>query len=129
MLAQHMAKANKELKAGMEVRIPAIPADASKVLGMCDALNGFDDAAALSNALKARVANTTAHRSPPFSQRCVSPTNAMRGPPSCAARWKALSPNRYPRRPADKLTVPPLQVAAAHLPFLGIGHLRKEEKG
>ncbi|WP_338484574.1 DUF927 domain-containing protein [Pseudomonas trivialis] len=55
-LAQHMADANKELKAGMEVRMLAVPADASKGLGMFDVLNGFEDAAALSDALKARVA-------------------------------------------------------------------------
>ncbi|WP_417693929.1 DUF927 domain-containing protein [Pseudomonas sp.] len=55
-LAQHMAEANKELKAGMEVRMLAVPADASKGLGMFDVLSGFDDAAALSDALKARVA-------------------------------------------------------------------------
>ncbi|MDU8498161.1 DUF927 domain-containing protein [Pseudomonas syringae] len=54
-LAQHMADASKELKAGMEVRMLAIPADASKGLGMFDVLNGFEDAAALSDALKARV--------------------------------------------------------------------------
>jgi uncharacterized protein (DUF927 family) len=54
-LAQHMAEANKELKAGMEVRMLAVPADASKGLGMFDVLSGFDDAAALSDALKARV--------------------------------------------------------------------------
>lgn len=51
-----MAEANKELKAGMEVRMLAVPADASKGLGMFDVLNGFEDAAALSDALKARVA-------------------------------------------------------------------------
>lgn len=55
-LAQHMAEANKELKAGMEVRMLAVPADASKGLGMFDVLNGFEDAAALSDALKTRVA-------------------------------------------------------------------------
>jgi uncharacterized protein (DUF927 family) len=55
-LAQHMADANKELKAGMEIRMVAVPADASKGLGMFDVLNGFEDAAALSDALKARVA-------------------------------------------------------------------------
>ncbi|WP_434706838.1 DUF927 domain-containing protein [Pseudomonas sp. D4-18] len=55
-LAQHMADANKELKAGMEIRMLAVPADASKGLGMFDVLNGFEDAAALSDALKARVA-------------------------------------------------------------------------
>ena len=55
-LAQHMAEANKELKAGMEIRMLAVPADASKGLGMFDVLHGFEDAAALSDALKARVA-------------------------------------------------------------------------
>lgn len=54
-LAQHMAEANKELKAGMEVRLLAVPADASKGLGLFEELHGFDDAAALSDALKARV--------------------------------------------------------------------------
>lgn len=54
-LAQHMAEANKELKAGMEVRLLAVPADACKGMGLFEALHGFDDAAALSDALKARV--------------------------------------------------------------------------
>ncbi|WP_235387542.1 hypothetical protein ACTACH_02965 [Pseudomonas syringae] len=56
MLAQQMAQANKELKAGIEVRMLATPTDASKSLGMFDALNGSEDAAAL------------AHRSPLLSQ-------------------------------------------------------------
>ncbi|MEG0557736.1 MAG: DUF927 domain-containing protein, partial [Comamonas sp.] len=54
-LAQHMAEANKDLKAGMEIRLLAVPADASKGLGLFEELHGFDDAAALSDALKARV--------------------------------------------------------------------------
>lgn len=54
-LAQHMAEANKELKAGMEVRMLAVPADACKGMGMFDSLCGFEDAASLSDALKARV--------------------------------------------------------------------------
>lgn len=54
-LAQHMAEAHKELKAGMEVRLLAVPADASKGLGLFEVLHGFDDAAALSDALKARA--------------------------------------------------------------------------
>ncbi|MCY1287291.1 hypothetical protein D9M70_362820 [compost metagenome] len=54
-LAQHMAEAHKELKAGMEVRLLAVPADAGKGLGLFEALHGFADAAALSDALKARV--------------------------------------------------------------------------
>lgn len=56
MLVQQMAQANKKLKAGIEVRMLATPTDASKGLGIFDALNGFEDAAAL------------AHRSPLFSQ-------------------------------------------------------------
>ncbi|WP_165440408.1 hypothetical protein [Pseudomonas syringae] len=56
VLAQQMAQTNKELKAGIELRMLATPTDASKSLGMFDALNGFEDAAAL------------AHRSPLFSQ-------------------------------------------------------------
>lgn len=54
-LAQHMAEAHKELKAGMEVRLLAVPADAGKGLGLFEVLHGFEDAAALSDALKARV--------------------------------------------------------------------------
>ncbi|KFE51172.1 DUF927 domain-containing protein [Pseudomonas syringae] len=54
-LAQHMAEASKELKAGMEVRMLAVPADAGKGLGMFETLHAFEDAAALSDALKANV--------------------------------------------------------------------------
>jgi len=54
-LAQHMAEANKELKAGMEIRMLAIPADASKGLGVFDTLHDFDSGQALADELKARV--------------------------------------------------------------------------
>lgn len=57
-LAHHMAEANKDLKAGMEVRLLAVPAVAGKGLGLFEALHGFEDAAALSDALKARVAKS-----------------------------------------------------------------------
>ena len=40
MLAQQMAQAHKELKAGLELRMLATPTDASKSLGMFAALNG-----------------------------------------------------------------------------------------
>ncbi len=49
MLAQQMAQANKELKASIEVRMLAPPTDVSKGLGMFDALNGSEDAAALAH--------------------------------------------------------------------------------
>ncbi|WP_236273660.1 hypothetical protein [Pseudomonas congelans] len=55
VLAQQMVQANKELKAGIEVRMLATPTDASKRLGMFDALNVVENAA------------TLAHRSLPFS--------------------------------------------------------------
>ncbi|KIQ03915.1 MULTISPECIES: DUF927 domain-containing protein [Pseudomonas] len=54
-LAQHMAEANKEQKAGMDVRMIAVPADAGKGLGLFEDLHGFNDAAELSDALKVRV--------------------------------------------------------------------------
>lgn len=53
-LAQHMADAGKELRAGMEVRMLAIPADAGKGMGMFEELHQLSDAAKLSDTLKAR---------------------------------------------------------------------------
>lgn len=53
-LAQHMADAGKELKAGMEVRMLAVPAEAGKGMGLFEELHGQPDAAALSDTLKAR---------------------------------------------------------------------------
>ncbi|QNR40002.1 hypothetical protein D5S12_00515 [Pseudomonas syringae] len=40
MLVQQMAQMNKELKAGIELRMLAPPTDTSKSLGMFDALSG-----------------------------------------------------------------------------------------
>lgn len=54
-LAQHMAEANKELKAGQEVRMLAIPADAGQGHGLFENLHGFAGGAALADALQARV--------------------------------------------------------------------------
>lgn len=54
-LAQHMAEAGKELKAGMEVRMLALPADAGKGLGTFEHLHGLPDGAALSDTLTARA--------------------------------------------------------------------------
>lgn len=50
-LAQHMAEGGKELKAGMEVRMVGIPADAGKGLGLFEELHGFADAAELADTL------------------------------------------------------------------------------
>ncbi|MNZ25893.1 hypothetical protein D3C78_430690 [compost metagenome] len=50
-LAQHMAESGKELKAGMEVRMVGIPADAGKSLGLFEELHGFPDAGELAETL------------------------------------------------------------------------------
>lgn len=55
-LAQHMAEANKDLKAGMDIRMLAIPADAGANNGMFEDLHSLTDAAELSDTLKANVA-------------------------------------------------------------------------
>lgn len=54
-LAQHMAEAGKEMKAGMDVRMLAIPAEAGQGMGLFERLHGFVDPAALSDNLKARA--------------------------------------------------------------------------
>lgn len=54
-LEQHMAEASKDLKAGMDIRMLAMPADAGAGLGMFESLNGLTDAAMLSDTLKASV--------------------------------------------------------------------------
>lgn len=54
-LSQHMAEAGKELKAGMEVRMLALPADAGKGLGTFEQLHGLPDGAAFSDTLTARA--------------------------------------------------------------------------
>lgn len=54
-LSQHMADAGKALKAGMEVRMLAVPADAGEGMGMFEALHNQPDPATLSDTLKARA--------------------------------------------------------------------------
>ena len=55
-LAQHMAEAGRELKAGMEVRMLAVPADAGKGMGLFEQLHNQPDPKTLSDTLKARAA-------------------------------------------------------------------------
>jgi putative DNA primase/helicase len=52
-LSQHMAEAGKELKAGMEVRMLAIPADAGKGFGMFDEIHGFSEASVFADSITA----------------------------------------------------------------------------
>ena len=52
-LAQHMAEGGKKAKAGQEVRLVDIQADAGQGLGLFDTLHGHANGAALSTAIKA----------------------------------------------------------------------------
>lgn len=54
-LADHMAEARKEMKAGMEVRMLAIQADAGKGLGLFDTLHDMPDGKVLADHFKAAV--------------------------------------------------------------------------
>lgn len=54
-LAETMAEAGRELKAGMEVRMLAMHSDAGQGFGVYDTLLGFPGGAALSDELQARV--------------------------------------------------------------------------
>ena len=50
-LAEHMAQANRKPKAGMEVRLLDIPADAARGLGLFDTLHDYPSGAAFSKAI------------------------------------------------------------------------------
>ncbi len=50
-LAQHMLEADKKIRAGQEVRLVDLPADAGKDLGVFENLHSFSSAAAMSNTL------------------------------------------------------------------------------
>lgn len=54
-LAETMAEAGRELKAGMEIRMLAMHSDAGQGFGVYDTLHGFASGAALSDELQSRV--------------------------------------------------------------------------
>jgi len=56
-LSEHMAEANKTIKAGMDMRLLAIPSDAGNNLGIFNTLHGFDGCAALSTSIATKTAN------------------------------------------------------------------------
>lgn len=56
-LAEHMAQANRKPKAGMEIRLLDIPADAGRGLGLFDTLNDYASGAAFSKALTEAALN------------------------------------------------------------------------
>lgn len=60
-LAQHMADGGKKAKAGQEVRLVDVQADAGRGLGLFDTLHGYTNGAALSTAIKAGAAAHHGH--------------------------------------------------------------------
>ena len=60
-LAQHMADGGKKAKAGQEVRLVDVQADAGQGLGLFDTLHGYPNGAALSTAIKAGAAAHHGH--------------------------------------------------------------------
>ncbi|CDS49868.1 putative inner membrane protein [Polaromonas sp. CG9_12] len=60
-LAQHMADGGKKAKAGQEVRLVDVQADAAQGLGLFDTLHGYANGAALSTAIKAGAAAHHGH--------------------------------------------------------------------
>lgn len=78
-LAEHMALANRKPKAGMEIRLLDIPADAGRGLGLFDTLNNYASGAALSKAL---VEAATTHFGTPalaFLARLVEERDSLAG--------------------------------------------------
>ena len=67
-LAQHMADGGKKAKAGQEVRLVDVQADAGQGLGLFDTLHGHANGAALSTAIKAGAAAHHGHAVLAFAQ-------------------------------------------------------------
>ena len=67
-LAQHMADGGKKAKAGQEVRLVDLEADAGQGLGLFDTLHGHQDGAALSTAIKAGAARHHGHAAIAFAK-------------------------------------------------------------
>jgi uncharacterized protein (DUF927 family) len=78
-LAEHMAQANRKPKAGQEIRLLDIPADASAGLGMFEDLHHYAGGAAFSRAITEAVAKYHGTAALAFLQRLV------KNPPDWAA--------------------------------------------
>jgi putative DNA primase/helicase len=76
-LAQHMADGGKRAKAGQEVRLVDLDADAGKGLGLFDTLHGYPDGAALSNAIKAAAARHHGHGVVEFAKVLTESTDEL----------------------------------------------------
>lgn len=71
-LAAHMAEARKDMKAGMEIRMLAVQADAGGGLGLFDTLHDKENGKALADHLKAHCAGSYGTAARAFIERLVS---------------------------------------------------------
>ncbi len=76
-LAQHMADGGKKAKAGQEVRLVDLDADAGRGLGLFDTLHGYPDGAALSTAIKAAAARHHGHGVVEFAKVLTESTDEL----------------------------------------------------
>ena len=74
-LEQHMDEANQMHRAGMDIRMLGVPADAGAGMGLFQALHGFANAAELSDALKASVNNYYGTPLVKFLEALTEPNN------------------------------------------------------
>ena len=78
-LAQHMADGGKKAKAGQEVRLVDIEADAQQGLGLFDTLHGHADGAALSTAIKLAAGSHHGHAVLAFAKVLAESVNELPG--------------------------------------------------
>jgi putative DNA primase/helicase len=76
-LAQHMADGGKKAKAGQEVRLVDLDADAGRGLGLFDTLHGYPDGASLSTAIKAAAARHHGHGVTEFAKVLTESTDEL----------------------------------------------------
>jgi putative DNA primase/helicase len=71
-LAQHMREAGKKARAGQEVRLADIPADAGAGLGIFETLHGYQDGGALADALREATRTHYGHAAREYLAALVS---------------------------------------------------------
>ncbi|WP_106075833.1 DUF927 domain-containing protein [Chromobacterium amazonense] len=78
-LAAHMAEAKQQMKAGMEIRMLAVPADAGQGLGLFDTLHDKDGGQALSDHIKATVIQQHGSAARAYLERLVQEKDGLAG--------------------------------------------------
>ncbi|KIA80312.1 hypothetical protein QR66_10875 [Chromobacterium piscinae] len=78
-LAAHMAEAKQQMKAGMEIRMLAVPADAGQGLGLFDTLHDKDGGQALSDHIKTAVIQQHGSAARAYLERLVREKDGLAG--------------------------------------------------